>query len=72
MATKRTQPEITVPMSERAAYSPTEFAALFGKAQTWGYRQIYAGRVKVIKQMGRTLIPRSEVDRIQKSAEVMS
>lgn len=54
-----------VAMSDRAAFTPGEFAALFGKHYTWGYRQIYAGKVKVITDMGRMLVPREEVERIR-------
>lgn len=49
---------------KRVAFSPGEFAALFGKSQTWGYRQIYAGKVKTITQHGRILIPAADVERI--------
>ena len=49
---------------DRVAFSPGEFAALFGKSQTWGYRQIYAGKVKTITEYGRILIPAAEVERI--------
>jgi helix-turn-helix protein len=52
----------SVPLSDRAAYSPAEFAALCGRSPTWGYRQIYAGRIRPISDCGRLLIPRSEVD----------
>jgi hypothetical protein len=48
----------------RVAFSPAEFAALFGKSQTWGYRQIYAGKVRTITEYGRILIPTSEVERV--------
>ena len=48
----------------RVAFSPGEFATLFGKEQTWGYRQIYAGKVKTITEHGRILIPAAEVERI--------
>jgi hypothetical protein len=51
-----------IPLSERLGYSAAEFAALFGRSPTWGYRQIYASRVKPIVDCGRLLIPRSEVD----------
>ena len=51
-----------IPLGERAAYSPAEFAALFGRSPTWGYRQIYAVRIKPIADCGRLLIPREEVD----------
>ncbi len=55
---------------ERVAFSPGEFAELFGKSQTWGYRQIYAGKVKAITEHGRILIPAAEVDAILKTAGV--
>ena len=32
----------------RVAYSIPDFAALFGREQTWGYRMVYEGKVKVI------------------------
>ena len=47
-----------------------EFAKLFGKSQTWGYRQIYGGKVKAITEHGRILIPAAEVDAILKTAGV--
>ncbi|MGB8168935.1 MAG: hypothetical protein WCF18_15665 [Chthoniobacteraceae bacterium] len=53
---------------ERVSFSPGEFATLFGKSQTWGYRQIYAGKVKTIVEYGRLQIPASEVERILASA----
>lgn len=49
---------------ERVALTPGEFAALFGKEKTWGYRQIYHQKVKTITQHGRILIPAKEVERI--------
>jgi Helix-turn-helix domain len=49
-------------LNERLGYSPAEFAALFGRSPTWGYRQIYSARIKPICDCGRLLIPRSEVD----------
>lgn len=55
---------------ERVAYSPGEFAALFGKSQSWGYRQVYAGMVAVVTQRGRILVPASEVERLLKSAGI--
>jgi hypothetical protein len=45
-------------------FSPNEFAALFGKQGVWAYRQIYAGRIRCVKGFGRTIIPRTELDRI--------
>ena len=55
---------------KRMAFSPGEFAKLFGKSQTWGYRQIYAGKVKAITEFGRTLIAAAEVEKILKTAGV--
>jgi hypothetical protein len=55
---------------EKIVYTPAEFAKLFGKSQTWGYRQLYAGRVTAITQYGRTLIPASEVERILTEAGI--
>ncbi len=54
--------------TDRVSFSPDEFAALFGKQQTWGYRQIYAGKVKAITEYGRIQIPAAEVERILASA----
>ena len=54
---------------DRVAYSPGEFAALFGKQQTWGYRQIYAQKVKTITEFGRIKIPAAEVERILATAK---
>jgi len=52
----------------QVAFSPREFAALFKKEQSWGYRQIYAGKVITITEYGRIMIPASEVERILASA----
>jgi len=53
-----------LPLTKRVAYSPAEFAALFGRSPTWGYRQIYAGRIRPIADCGRLLVPQTEVDSI--------
>src|SRR5215471_7857208 len=53
-----------ISITKRLAYSPAEFAALFGRSATWGYRQIYAGRVRPIADCGRLLVPQTEVDSI--------
>ena len=54
--------------SEPRAFSVKEFAALFDKEQTWGYRQLYSGKVNSITEFGRILIPASEVERILATA----
>ena len=53
-----------IPSNERLGYSPAEFAALFGRSPTWGYRQIYAGRIKPVADCGRLIIPRAEVESV--------
>jgi hypothetical protein len=55
---------------DRVAFSPGEFASLFGKSQTWGYRQIYAGKIKTVSELGRILIPAAEVERVLGKAGV--
>jgi hypothetical protein len=60
--------ERPIPLSERAAFTPAEFASLFGHEQTWSYRQIYAGKIRVITGHGRMMIPKSEVERLQREA----
>jgi hypothetical protein len=53
----------SIKLNQRFAYSPKEFGEANGKSATWGYRQIYAGKVKVISDCGRLLIPHSEIER---------
>jgi hypothetical protein len=53
-----------IPLGERVGYSPAEFASMFGRSATWGYRQIYAGRVKPIADCGRIIIPRAELESV--------
>lgn len=53
---------------EKVTYTPTGFAEIFGKERTWAYRQLYAGKVQAVTGIGRTLIPKSEVDRLLKEA----
>ena len=66
---KNGEPNQQPSLDNRVAYSPGEFAALFGKHQTWEYRQLYRGTVKAITQCGRIMIPRGEVDRLLCSAK---
>jgi hypothetical protein len=56
----------------RAAYSIPEFSALFGREQTWGYRMVYGGKVKVIPSddiRGGNMVPHSEVERLLSKAQ---
>jgi hypothetical protein len=59
-----------ISLSERLSLSPKEFSEANGKSPTWGYRQIYSGKVKVISDCGRMLIPRSEVERFLGRADI--
>jgi hypothetical protein len=50
-------------LSERLGLSPREFGLTIGRSATKVYRDIYGGKIKVIADCGRMIIPRSEVDR---------
>ena len=52
-----------IDLNQRLGFSPKEFGQANGKSATWGYRQIYSGKVKVISDCGRLLIPHSEIER---------
>lgn len=53
----------------RAAYSPAEFAAACGRHPTWTYRLLYSGKLHAITQLGRLLIPKSELERVLSLAQ---
>jgi Helix-turn-helix domain len=53
----------------RAAYSPAEFAASCGKHPTWAYRLLYANKIRAITELGRILIPASELERVLSPAQ---
>ena len=57
------------PSTNRAALSPREFAASCGKHPTWAYRLLYANKIQAITDLGRILIPASELERVLKLAE---
>ncbi len=48
----------------RAAYSPAEFAASCGRHPSWAYRLLYGGKVRALTDLGRILIPASELERV--------
>jgi hypothetical protein len=49
---------------KRAAYSPAEFAASCGRHPSWAYRLLYGGKVRALTDLGRILIPASELERV--------
>jgi hypothetical protein len=57
-------------LTNRVGFSPREFAAAFGKSVTWTYRLIYQGKLRVVTDFGRMVVPASEVDRILSNAGV--
>jgi hypothetical protein len=65
-------PKIEVPLLDRAAVTLNECSALFGKQTTWAYRLAYAGKLRVIRDLGRMMVPRSEIQRLMSNAEVLS
>jgi hypothetical protein len=56
-------------MTEKKAYTPTEFAALFSREKSWTYRLYYAGKIEGIKDYGRLMIPATEADKIQQDTK---
>jgi len=44
------------------ARTPAKFAELFNRHPSWAYRLIYDGRIKILRNSGRMLIPQSETD----------
>ena len=48
----------------RAAYSPAEFAASCGRHPSWAYRLLYGGKIRAVTELGRILIPASELERV--------
>ena len=55
--------------TSRAALSPREFAASCGKHPTWAYRLLYANKIRAVTELGRILIPTSELERVLSNAE---
>jgi hypothetical protein len=60
--------ENKIHLVDRAAISPAEFAASCGKHASWAYRLLYAGKVRAVTELGRILIPTSELERVLKLA----
>jgi hypothetical protein len=58
-----------VQSTSRAALSPREFAASFGKHASWAYRLLYSGKIHAITEFGRILIPATELERVVAAAE---
>ncbi|MES2659528.1 MAG: hypothetical protein V4689_12995 [Verrucomicrobiota bacterium] len=55
-------------MDTKRTYTPTEFAALFGKEKSWTYRQLYAGKIEAITDFGRIQIAASQVEKIESNS----
>jgi uncharacterized protein (DUF2384 family) len=68
----QTEATINSPKPARAAYTLSEFAALFGREQTWAYRMKYRGKIKVLPSEeflhGGDMVPHSEVERLLSKA----
>jgi hypothetical protein len=62
------RPSQSIPLSERVALSPAEFAALCGRHPSWAYRLLYGGKIRALTDLGRILIPASELERVLSSA----
>ena len=44
-------------------YTPAEFAALYKRHPSWGYRRIYSGAVEILQDHPSLLIPQEQVDK---------
>jgi len=55
--------------TNRAAFSPAEFAATCGRHPSWAYRLLYGGKIRAVTELGRILIPASELGRVMAIAE---
>lgn len=59
--------------TDRVAFTPIEFASLFGREKTFTYRLLYKGKIKCIKPgNGRILIPANEVQKLIGEAKAYS
>ena len=56
-------------ITNRAAYSPAEFAATCGRHPSWAYRLLYSNKVRAVTELGRILIPASELERVLSLAQ---
>ncbi|MGC1321702.1 MAG: helix-turn-helix domain-containing protein [Candidatus Udaeobacter sp.] len=55
--------------TNRAAYSPAEFAGTCGRHPSWAYRLLYSGKIRAVTELGRILIPASELERVLSLAQ---
>ncbi|MFZ3377044.1 MAG: hypothetical protein WA183_15965 [Chthoniobacterales bacterium] len=55
--------------TSRAAFSPREFAAACGRHPSWAYRLLYAQKIHAVVDLGRILIPATELERILGTAK---
>jgi hypothetical protein len=55
--------------TNRAALSPREFAATCGRHPSWAYRLLYAKKIRAVTELGRILIPASELERVLSLAQ---
>jgi hypothetical protein len=57
-------------MEDKKAYTPEEFASLFGHEKTWSYRLVWAGKISPWPEgYGKMMIPASEVARLEAMGE---
>lgn len=55
-------------MSDKVAYTPVEFAAMFSREKTWTYRLIYSNKIEAIFDLGRIMIPANQIARLESHA----
>jgi Helix-turn-helix domain len=55
--------------TQRLAFTPAEFAATCGRHASWAYRLLYSGKIRAVTELGRILIPASELQRVLSLAQ---
>jgi Helix-turn-helix domain len=53
-------------VDRQAAFSVPEAAEFFGHHPAWVYRRVYLGQLKVLRDGGRIMITRTEIERMLK------
>lgn len=70
--TKRRPGKLDVPLLERAMFTLREFAALHGRHECWAYRLYYARKLRVSTISGQLMVPRAELERLQREAATIA
>jgi len=56
--------DVAPPVDRQEAFTFPQAAQIFGRHPAWIYRRVYSGRLKVLRDGGRIMISRAEIDRM--------